>query len=29
VVLIALGVALLLLREYRRITAPATDQPST
>ena len=29
VVLIALGVAVLLLREYRRITTPATDPPST
>lgn len=28
VVLIAIGVAVLLLREYRRITTPATDQPS-
>ena len=28
VVLIALGVAVLLLREYRRITAPAAAQPS-
>jgi AAA family ATP:ADP antiporter len=28
VVLIALGVAVLLLREYRRVTTPATDQPS-
>jgi AAA family ATP:ADP antiporter len=29
VVLIAIMVAVLLLREYRRLTAPATGQPST
>ncbi len=29
VVLIALGVAVLLLREYRRVTAPAAGQRST
>jgi AAA family ATP:ADP antiporter len=29
VVLIALGVAVLQLREYRRITTPAPGQPST
>jgi AAA family ATP:ADP antiporter len=29
VVLIAIGVAVLLLREYRRITTPASDQPSS